>query len=292
MHLFIVGLIASAFLTLSARSHAGPVGGGFHGGGFRGGFVAHGGGAAFRTGAGMRRNFTGGFGFRQNRFSFRRDHRFFSQQVFLPFYGYPYWYPDWYPYDYSYLDYGPDNDYQYWDNSTAPVQPESSRPGADRSPIYVIINTSNPVPANSSPNYAYNSSGYGSADGPARQRIAMQEPIEKTGAPTDPATLTPVAVPQPTPVSIPQPAETVAKSTTPRPQSGPFGNLVLLSWLENDGKDVIYVRNIETNDVQKITSEPNNDHFRIVEVHPDSDPKDFEAIISNGNQEGPVRFRF
>ena len=286
--LYIVGLIAGVFLTLSARSQAGPVGAGFHGGGFRSGFVAHGGGAALRMGAGMRGNFTGGFGFRQNRFSFRHDHRFFSQQVFLPFYGYPYWYP----YDYSYLDYGPDNDYQYWDNSAAPVQPESSRSGADRAPIYIIINMSNPGPANSSPNYAYNSSGYGSTDTAGRQRIVTQEPIEKTGARTDPATLTPVAVPQPTPVSIPQPVETVAKSTTPRAQSGAFGNLVLLSWLENDGKDVIYVRNIETNDVQKITSEPNNDHFRIVEVHPDSDPKDFEAIISNGNQQGPVRFRF
>jgi hypothetical protein len=274
--LSIVGLIAGVFLTLSARSHAGPVGAGFHGGGFRSGFVAHSGGMALRTGAGIRRNF--GFG-RNGRF-FRRDHRFFSQQILLPFYWYPYFDSG----DYSYLDYGPDNDYQYWDNSAAPVQPQSSRPAVDRAPIYVIINTGNSGPMNSSPNYAYNSSGYGSTDPAGRQRIVTQEPVEKTGARTDPATLTPVAVPQPT--------ETVAKSTTPQAQSGTFGNLVLLSWLENDGKDVIYVRNTETNDVQKITSEPNNENFRIVAVHPNTDPKQFEAIISNGNQQGPVRFRF
>jgi hypothetical protein len=287
MPLSIVGLVASAFLTLSANSHADPIGAGFHGGGFRSGFVAHSGGMAVRRGAGMRRNFAADFGFRQNRCLFHRGHRFFSQQLILPYYWYPYWDFG----DYSYLDNGPDNDYQYWDNSAAPVQPESSRPAVDRGPIYVIINTGNSGPMNSSPNTGYISS-YGSSDAAGRQRIVMQEPIEKIGARTDPATLTPVAVPQPTPVAVPQPAEVVAKSTTPRARSGAFGNLVLLSWLENDGKDEIYVRNTETNDVQKITSEPNNDNFRIVEVHPNSDPQRFEAIISNGNQQGPVRFRF
>jgi hypothetical protein len=54
-----------------------------------------------------------------------------------------------------------------------------------------------------------------------------------------------------------------------------FGNLVLVSWLQNAGKDVIYVQNTQTNDVQKITSEPNLDNFRIVELHPNADPKLF-----------------
>jgi len=284
MLLSIVGLIACAFLTLAARSHAGPVGAGFRGGGFRSGFAAHSGGMPFRMGTGIRHNFgfRPDFAFGRNRGLFRRGHRFFSQQFVWP----AYWYPYYYPYDYSYLDYGPDYDYQYWDNSAAPVQPESSRPAADRSPIYVLIKTGNSVPTNSSPNTGYVNDGYSSTDAAGRQRIVSQEPIEKIGARTDPPTLTPAAVPQPT--------ETVAKSTqtAPQVQSGTFGNLVLLSWLENDGKDVIYVRNTETNDVQKITSEPNNDNFRIVEVHPNTDPKQFEAIISNGNQQGPVRFRF
>jgi hypothetical protein len=284
MFFSIVSLIACAFLTLSAGSYAGPVGAGFHGGGFRSGFVAHSGGAGLRMGTGFRRNFGSrpDFAFGRNRGLFRGGHRFFSQQFVWP----AYWYPYYYPYDYSYLDYGPDYDYQYWDNSAAPVQPESSRPAADHSPIYIIVNTGNSGPMNSTPNTAYNSNGYGPIDPAGRQRIVMQEPIEKIGARTDPATLTPVAVPQP--------AEAAARSTqtAPQAQSGTFGNLVLLSWLENDGKDVIYVRNTETNDVHKITSEPNYDNFRIVEVHPNADPKQFEAIISNGNQQGPVRFRF
>jgi len=67
--------------------------------------------------------------------------------------------------------------------------------------------------------------------------------------------------------------------------------LVLLSWLNDTGQTVIYVQNTETNEVQKITSEPNKDNFRIVEIHPNADPNLFEAVISNGSEKGPVKFR-
>ena len=119
-----------------------------------------------------------------------------------------------------------------------------------------------------------------------QQRIAAQDPNEKIAPPADPRTFVTPAVPQPT--------QTPAKGTeiTPRAQAGAFGNLVLVSWLEDAGKDVIYVQNTETNDVQKITSEPNLDNFRIVELHRNPDPKLFEAVISNGSQQGPVRFHF
>jgi hypothetical protein len=70
-----------------------------------------------------------------------------------------------------------------------------------------------------------------------------------------------------------------------------IGKLVLLSWLNEAGQTVIYVQNTETNEVQKITSEPNKDNLRIVEIHPDADPKLFEAVISDGTEQGPVRFR-
>jgi len=184
------------------------------------------------------------------------------------------------------LDYGPDNDYQYWDNSAASVQPESFRPAVDHGPVVVIINTGNSRPMDSRANTAYVNSGYSSTDAAGQQRIVMQDPNEKIGPRSDPRTFVPPAVPQPT--------QTAAKGTqrTPQAQAGAFGNLVLVSWLEDAGKDVIYVQNTETNDVQKITSEPNLDNFRIVELHPNADPKLFEAVISNGNQQGPVRFRF
>src|SRR3984893_9125043 len=283
MPLFIAGFIVSAFLTLSDTSHAAPRGGGFHGGGFRRGFVAHSAGTAFRMGPGIRRNFASppAFAFNQNRRFFHRDHRVFFQQFIWPGYWYPY-----YPYDYSYLDYGPDNDYQYGDNSAVPVQPESFRPAVDHGPVVVIINTGNSRPMDSRANTAYINSGYGSTDAAGQQRMVIQDPNEKIGPRADPRTFVPPAVPQP--------AQTAAKGTqkTPQAQAGAFGNLVLVSWLEDAGKDVIYVQNTETNDVQKITSEPNLDNFRIVELHPNADPKLSEAVISNGVQQGPVRFHF
>lgn len=71
-----------------------------------------------------------------------------------------------------------------------------------------------------------------------------------------------------------------------------FDKLVLVSWLKDAGKDVIFVQNTETNDTQKVTSEPNKDNFRIVELHPNDNPKLVEAVISNGNEKGTVKFRF
>ena len=236
MRLFIV----SAFLALSVTSHAAPRGGEFHGNSFRSGFVAHSASTAFKMGAGVRRNITPrpAFAFNQNRHFFHRDRRVFFQQFFWPVY----WYPYGYPYDYSYLDYGPD--YQYRDNSSAPVQPQSSEPAAEH-PVVVIINTGDSRPKDSSPNTAYINTGNSSTD------AVMQDPNEKIGPRADPRTFVPPAFPQPT-----QPA---AKGTqiTPQARAGAFGSLVLISWLEDAGKDVIYVQNTETNDVQKITYEPN-----------------------------------
>jgi hypothetical protein len=234
-------------------------------------------------GSGIRRDFAfrPGFAFHQNRRFFHRGHRVFFQQFAGPVYWYPY-----YPYDYSYLDNGPDNDYQYWDNSAASVQPESSRPAVDHGPTVVIINTGDSRPVDSRVNTPYIDSGYSSTDAAGQQRIVMQDPNEKIGPGADPRTFVPPVVPQPT--------QTAAKGTQTKPQAqaGIFGNLVLVSWLEDAGKDVIYVQNTETNDVQEITSEPNLDNFRIVELHPNADLKLFEAVISNGSQQGPVRFRF
>ena len=301
------------FMRLIKGSLAGPVlagilammpaaafahGAGGHGGGDGGHAFVGGGGHAFGgfTGRGFSPGFSGTRGFSTSRFSGRgdhgrfgdrgfrgrdRDHRAFFQQFAQPVYWYPY---D--PYDYSYLDYGPDNDYQYGDNSASSVQPESFGTAVDHGPVVVRINTGNSRPMDSRANTAYISSGYSSTDAAGQQRIVMQDPNEKIGPRADPRTFVPPAVPQPT--------QTAAKGTqtTPQAQTGTFGNLVLVSWLEDAGKDVIYVQNTETNDVQKITSEPNLDNFRIVKLHSNADPRLFEAVISNGSQQGSVRFRF
>ena len=42
---------------------------------------------------------------------------------------------------------------------------------------------------------------------------------------------------------------------------------------------------------RRLHTNPTENHFRIVEIHPNGDPKLFEAVISNGSETGPVRFR-
>ena len=291
--LFIVGV----FFTLSATSEAGPRGAGFSGGAFHGGFVArsaarvapHGGGfsgggfrggfdarragAAFRMGNGIHRDFA--------------NHRFFCHDRFIffqPFAWPVYWYPYYDPLAYSYLE--PDSDYQYWDNSAASVQPQSFRRAVDHRPIVVVINTGNARPMDSSSNAGYVNSGYISTTAVGQQRMAVRDPNEETGSRTDLMTSATPTVPQATPAAA-QTAQTALQT-----EAGVFGKLVLVSWLDDGGKDVIFVKNIETNDVQRMTSQPNIDNFRIVEIHPNADPKQFEAIISNGFEQGPVRFRF
>jgi hypothetical protein len=288
-------LVVGVFLTLSVTSQAGPHGGGFtgfhggfvarsagrvapHGGafsgdGFHGRFVARSAGPAFRMGHGFHRDFA-------NRRFFSRDRRILFQQFAWPVY----WYPYYDPLAYSYLE--PDYDYQYWDNSAAPVQPESFRRAADHGPIVVVINTGNSRPTDSSSKAGYVDSGYIPTSAVAQQRIVAQDPNEKTGSRTDSMTPATPAVPQGTPTGAQAPQTTLQR------EAGVFGNLVLVSWLNDGGKDVIFVKNIETNDVQRITSQPNIDNLRIVEIHPNADPKQFEAIISNGFEQAAVRFRF
>jgi len=70
-----------------------------------------------------------------------------------------------------------------------------------------------------------------------------------------------------------------------------FDKLVLVSWLNDGDKDVVFVQNIETNEVQKITKEPNANNFRLLAIHKAADPKDADVVLSNGTEEGPVKFR-
>ena len=266
-------LIVGVFLTLSATSQAGPHGSRFSSGGFHSRFVDRSVGPAFRMGHGFHRDFA-------NRRFFCRDHRVLFQQFVLPVYGYPYYDP----LAYSYLE--PDSDYQYWDNSAASVQPQSFRRAVDHRPIVVVINTGNARPMDSSSNDGYVNSGYISTTAVGQRRMAVRDPNEETGSRTDLMTSATPTVPQATPAAA-QTAQTALQT-----EAGVFGKLVLVSWLDDGGKDVIFVKNIETNDVQRMTSQPNIDNFRIVEIHPNADPKQFEAIISNGIEQGAIRFRF
>ena len=70
-----------------------------------------------------------------------------------------------------------------------------------------------------------------------------------------------------------------------------FDKLVLLSWLNDGGKDIVFVQNTETNEVQKITTDANSNNLRLIAIHKAADPKIAEVVLSNGTEEGSVKFR-
>jgi hypothetical protein len=70
-----------------------------------------------------------------------------------------------------------------------------------------------------------------------------------------------------------------------------FDKLVLLSWMKAGSNDVVLVQNTENNEVQKITKEPNSNNLHLVEIHPNQNPQMVEAVLSNGNEQGSVKFK-
>ena len=71
----------------------------------------------------------------------------------------------------------------------------------------------------------------------------------------------------------------------------PFDKLILVSWLNDGGKDVVFVQNTETSEVQKVTNDPNPNNLRLMVIHKDADPKKADVVLSNGAEQGSVKFR-
>jgi hypothetical protein len=85
---------------------------------------------------------------------------------------------------------------------------------------------------------------------------------------------------------------TVETAVAPPVQASIFDKLFLASWMVDDGKEVIFVQNSETNEVQSITTEPNQNNLRLVAIHLDPDPRLVQAVLSNGTEQGTAKFRF
>ena len=272
----LAGLILTGILAIvpaAAFAHGGGAGGhGFGGGG--GGHASIGGGHAFSgfTGRGFSpgsrgmRVFSSGrfsgrgddgrfraggrgrdFAFHDGRFHnrffahdrfFRRHHRFVSNFAFVGF-GYPDWYPNYYdsyPDDYSNNDGEPSYDDQYMDQSSLPTQSELARRANYTAPFEGISSFGTPLPGGSS----NDRSSYRSTSAEERDMDVGGEQNEETGAKADPVKLV---------------------TQTPSTQGGAFANLILVGWLNDAGNYVIFVQNTETKKLQKLTSEPNKDHF-------------------------------
>ncbi len=71
----------------------------------------------------------------------------------------------------------------------------------------------------------------------------------------------------------------------------PFDKLILVSWLNDGVKDVVFVQNTETSEVQKVTDDPNQNKLRLIVIHKNADPNKAEVVLSNGAEQGSVKFR-
>src|ERR1700730_7513018 len=83
---------------------------------------------------------------------------------------------------------------------------------------------------------------------------------------------------------------TLVTPVAPQVQPTLFDKLVMLSWLNDGGNDVVFIQNTETNAVQKITKEPNTDDLKLVEVRVDPDPRKVECHVSHGAEQGIIKF--
>jgi hypothetical protein len=82
------------------------------------------------------------------------------------------------------------------------------------------------------------------------------------------------------------------KPAVPQVQRSPFDKLFLTSWLNDAGKDIIFVQDSETNEVQKITTEANQNKLRLIGLRSNPNPRLVEAQISNGKEQGVLKFQF
>ncbi|MBW0000454.1 MAG: hypothetical protein JO015_15250 [Verrucomicrobia bacterium] len=250
----VAGVLVTGMSVLLGEARAGPFGGGFRGGGR----------AVARRGFGLssRSRFIG----RHRRypvFPVLGYNTFALPWVYPPTDGYLYDYPGG---DYAAVDAGPRV------NPVPVVVPQGPVPGAySPNPVYIIINPPGAAPA------APPDGGPGTT---AAYRAGGSIP-DQTGR--SPEVQAP-AVPVPDhPAPLPSP--------TPGPPAGIFDNLALVSWSNANGKDTVLLENTETKAVRQITSEPDRDNLRVVEVRPSVNPNLSEVVISNGTDQRAIRFR-
>jgi hypothetical protein len=280
MSLLVVSVIGIGFFGLSTASPAAPLGGGIH------------------IRSGQRGSMYGSVGPHRVSAFRRNDRRFFRSQsrCFFPnfnvvSFGFPAWYPNYY-----YLS--PDDNLENDNDSNGPgydYQYQYWRDLAVRQQAELAVRQQAELAARQQAELA----PYPKYNGPIAPvtRFVRPEQME-SNYDNSPSVSDAAGEPDKSVTPIPnQPRETRADSLTfdpspdPATKGGVFDKLVLVSWLNDAGKDVIFVKNTETDDVQRITSEPNIDQFRIIAIHPNADPRSFEAVISNGKEEGAVRFR-
>jgi hypothetical protein len=72
----------------------------------------------------------------------------------------------------------------------------------------------------------------------------------------------------------------------------PFEKLFLASWFKDGERAGVYVQNSDTNESSYISQQPNKDSLRLIALRLNTDPKLVEAVISDGKEEGSIKFKF
>jgi hypothetical protein len=81
-------------------------------------------------------------------------------------------------------------------------------------------------------------------------------------------------------------------SPVPVPTPSPFAKLVLESWAATaGGETVVYIRDTETNTVERLTTAAAKDKLRLVELHLNADVYRVAAVLAEGPVTGVVKFR-
>jgi hypothetical protein len=84
---------------------------------------------------------------------------------------------------------------------------------------------------------------------------------------------------------------TLVTPVAPTVRPSAFDKLHMTSWMKDGDKVVMFVQNSETTEVEKITAQPNQKGVRLIAMHLNPDPKLVEAVLSDGKEQGIVRFR-
>jgi hypothetical protein len=85
---------------------------------------------------------------------------------------------------------------------------------------------------------------------------------------------------------------TVATPAIQHKKPSPLDKLILASWLKDGNREIIFVENSDTREVRAITSQPAEDNLRLIEIRLSPNPEMVEAVVSDGERQVGVKFRF
>jgi hypothetical protein len=81
------------------------------------------------------------------------------------------------------------------------------------------------------------------------------------------------------------------KDAASKAEPSPFDGMVLVSWLKDGGRNVVFLQTPDGERTERITDQPNQSNLRLVALYADANPKLVKAVVSNGTQEGVISYR-